>query len=134
MPLRGEAAQVPIQQKWLTAAGALAVALAVTMPATPAAATRTAGAAGREVGPVTAMAPSAAGRRAVAADLLALSPQQLAGQRVIYSYPGLTPPASLISLVQHGEAAGVIFFGQNIPARRRSRVSSGSWIRLTRAR
>ena len=43
-----------------------------------------------------------------------LSPQQLAGQRVIYSYPGLTPPASLISLIQHGEAAGVIFFGQNI--------------------
>ena len=33
---------------------------------------------------------------------------------MIYSYPGLTPPASLISLIQHGEAAGVIFFGQNI--------------------
>ena len=48
------------------------------------------------------------------AALAALSPQQLAGQRVIYSYPGLTPPASLISLIQHGEAAGVIFFGQNI--------------------
>lgn len=46
--------------------------------------------------------------------LAGLSPQQLAGQRVIYSYPGLTPPASLISLIQHGEAAGVIFFGQNI--------------------
>lgn len=43
-----------------------------------------------------------------------LSVQQLAGQRVIYSYAGLTPPASLISLIQHGEAAGVIFFGQNI--------------------
>ena len=43
-----------------------------------------------------------------------LSPQQLAGQRVIYSYPGLTPPASLISLIQQGECAGVIFFGQNI--------------------
>ena len=49
-----------------------------------------------------------------AAALPPLSPQQLAGQRVIYSYPGLTPPASLISLIQHGEAAGVIFFGQNI--------------------
>jgi beta-N-acetylhexosaminidase len=43
-----------------------------------------------------------------------LSPPQLAGQRVIYSYPGLTPPASLISLIENGEAAGVIFFGQNI--------------------
>jgi beta-N-acetylhexosaminidase len=49
--------------------------------------------------------------------LAGLSPQQLAGQRVIYSYPGLTPPASLISLIQHGEAAGVIFFGQNISSK-----------------
>jgi beta-N-acetylhexosaminidase len=48
------------------------------------------------------------------AGLAGLSPRQLAGQRVIYSYPGLAPPASLISLIQHGEAAGVIFFGQNI--------------------
>src|SRR5580700_8776440 len=51
------------------------------------------------------------------AALAGLSPQQLAGQRVIYSYPGLTPPASLISLIQHGEAAGVIFFGQNISSK-----------------
>jgi beta-N-acetylhexosaminidase len=50
--------------------------------------------------------------------LAGLSPQQLAGQRVIYSYPGLTPPASLISLIQHGEAAGVIFFGQNISSKK----------------
>src|ERR1700683_2715958 len=64
---------------------------------------------------------AAAGGHAVAwvtaigsVELAALSPQQLAGQRVIYSYPGLTPPASLISLIEHGEAAGVIFFGQNI--------------------
>jgi beta-N-acetylhexosaminidase len=101
---------VRIQQKWLTAAGTLAVALAVTTPAMAAAPARTAGAAGR----VTVAEQSAAGRRAVAAVLATLSPQQLAGQRVIYSYPGLTPPASLISLIQHGEAAGVIFFGQNI--------------------
>jgi len=46
-----------------------------------------------------------------------LSPQQLAGQRVIYSYSGLNPPASLISLIQHGEAAGVIFFRQNIASK-----------------
>lgn len=50
--------------------------------------------------------------------LAGLSPQQLAGQRVIYSYPGLTPPASLISLIQRGEAAGVIFFGQNISSKK----------------
>jgi beta-N-acetylhexosaminidase len=52
-----------------------------------------------------------------AAALASLSPQQLAGQRVIYSYPGLNPPASLISLIQHGQAAGVIFFKQNISSR-----------------
>ena len=46
--------------------------------------------------------------------LPALSPAQLAGQRVIYSYQGLTPPAGLLDLIRHGEAAGVIFFGGNI--------------------
>src|SRR2546430_1625295 len=44
----------------------------------------------------------------------ALSAQQLAGQRVIYSYPGLTPPASLLQRIRDGQAAGVIFFGENI--------------------
>jgi beta-N-acetylhexosaminidase len=48
------------------------------------------------------------------ASLPSLSLAQLAGQRVIYSYPGLTPPAQLLNLIQHGEAAGVIFFGGNI--------------------
>jgi beta-N-acetylhexosaminidase len=38
----------------------------------------------------------------------------MAGQRVIYSYSGLTPPPSLLQLISHGEAAGVIFFSQNI--------------------
>jgi beta-N-acetylhexosaminidase len=50
----------------------------------------------------------------VPASLPALSPGQLAGQRVIYSYQGLTPPAGLLDLIRHGEAAGVIFFGGNI--------------------
>jgi beta-N-acetylhexosaminidase len=40
--------------------------------------------------------------------------QQLAGQRVVYSYPGLTPPQSLLDRIRAGEAAGVIFFGENI--------------------
>ncbi len=48
------------------------------------------------------------------AGLSALNPQQLAGQRVIYSYSGLTPPSSLIQRIRAGEAAGVIFFGDNI--------------------
>jgi beta-N-acetylhexosaminidase len=46
--------------------------------------------------------------------LPSLSPQQLAGQRVIYSYDGLNPPAVLLRLIRHGEAAGVIFFSQNV--------------------
>jgi beta-N-acetylhexosaminidase len=43
-----------------------------------------------------------------------LTPAQLAGQRVIFSYPGLTPPASLLNQISAGEAGGVIFFGENI--------------------
>jgi beta-N-acetylhexosaminidase len=43
-----------------------------------------------------------------------LSPAQLAGQRVIFSYAGQRPPASLLSLIAHGEVAGVIFFTPNI--------------------
>ncbi|TDQ01373.1 glycoside hydrolase family 3 N-terminal domain-containing protein [Labedaea rhizosphaerae] len=45
---------------------------------------------------------------------LALTSQQLAGQRVIYSYPGLTPPQSLFNDIRAGRVAGVIFFGENI--------------------
>jgi len=38
----------------------------------------------------------------------------MAGQRVIFSYPGTTPPASLLDQISAGEAGGVIFFGENI--------------------
>jgi beta-N-acetylhexosaminidase len=48
------------------------------------------------------------------AALPSLSLAQLAGQRVIYSYGGLTPPPALLRLIRHGEVAGVIFFGPNI--------------------
>jgi beta-N-acetylhexosaminidase len=43
-----------------------------------------------------------------------LSTQQLAGQRIIYAYAGLRPPASLLSAIRAGEAAGVIFFASNV--------------------
>jgi beta-N-acetylhexosaminidase len=43
-----------------------------------------------------------------------LTPRQRAGQRVIYSYPGLTPPANLLQAISAGEVAGVIFFGENV--------------------
>jgi len=48
------------------------------------------------------------------ASLPKLSAAQLAGQRVIYSYPGLIPPASLLRWIRAGEVGGVIFFSQNI--------------------
>jgi beta-N-acetylhexosaminidase len=57
-----------------------------------------------KVGPATAQPPA----------LPPLSPAQLAGQRVIYSYTGLTPPASLLRWIRAGKVAGVIFFGSNI--------------------
>ena len=102
-----------VQRKWLTA-GSLSLALAITMPTVAAAAARTIGVAGRDGRGVNGAAQSGVGRRAHVCSSDLAGWQQLAGQRVIYSYPGLTPPASLISLIQHGEAAGVIFFGQNI--------------------
>ncbi|HLX47175.1 MAG TPA: glycoside hydrolase family 3 N-terminal domain-containing protein [Streptosporangiaceae bacterium] len=43
-----------------------------------------------------------------------LSPAQMAGQRIIYSYAGLTPPASLLGWISHGEVGGIIFFAPNI--------------------
>ena len=43
-----------------------------------------------------------------------LSNTQLAGQRVIYSYPGRTPPPALLRAIRRGQAAGVIFFAGNI--------------------
>ncbi len=46
--------------------------------------------------------------------VLGLTTRQLAGQRVIYSYPGLTPPRELLDAIRAGEAAGVILFAENI--------------------
>jgi beta-N-acetylhexosaminidase len=45
---------------------------------------------------------------------LRLTTAQEAGQRVIFSYPGLTPPTSLLDQISAGQAGGVIFFGENI--------------------
>ncbi len=64
--------------------------------------------------PAAAAAAATSPESALAATL---SARQLAGQRVIYSYSGRTPPASLLSLIRHGEAAGVIFFAANYSSR-----------------
>jgi beta-N-acetylhexosaminidase len=43
-----------------------------------------------------------------------LTPTQQAGQRVIFSYPGATPPTTMLDLISAGQVGGVIFFGENI--------------------
>jgi len=49
--------------------------------------------------------------------LPSLTHAQMAGQRVIYSYARLNPPATLLSWIRHGLVGGVIFFGGNISSR-----------------
>ncbi len=61
-------------------------------------------------GPMTGSATFAAPLRAQAS----LSSRQRAGQRVIYSYPGLTVPQALLDKIAAGEVGGVIFFGENV--------------------
>jgi beta-N-acetylhexosaminidase len=98
------------QQQWLRIGGTC-VAAAVTV----------AFAAGAGAGPVGATSHSATQRPAAlavvqspeAALASTLSPAQLAGQRVIYSYSGFTPPSALLKLIRHGEVGGVIFFSSN---------------------
>ena len=63
--------------------------------------------------PASSAQVGSAGGQAVTA-LPELSLAQMAGQRVIYSYTGLTPPASLLSSIRNGEVGGVIFFSPNI--------------------
>ena len=67
---------------------------------------------GRPRGP----SPRAAAVGMVANAPAELSLAQLAGQRVVYSYAGLRPPASLLGAIHAGEAGGVILFGPNIAA------------------
>jgi beta-N-acetylhexosaminidase len=51
---------------------------------------------------------------AASASVTALTSLQLAGQRVISSYPGRNPPQALFDDITAGQTAGVIFFGENI--------------------
>ncbi|MGD0998168.1 MAG: glycoside hydrolase family 3 N-terminal domain-containing protein [Thermoleophilia bacterium] len=102
-------------------AGGLVVVLALALAAAPlwlhapAIATASGGAPSVTTASGRAPAVTAASGRAAAA--VTLTPRQMAGQRVIYSYTGLKPPASLLSLIRHGEAAGVIFHRGNIASR-----------------
>jgi beta-N-acetylhexosaminidase len=66
------------------------------------------------VGQTTTAGASAHTRSSGASVVSRLSLDELAGQRVIYAYSGLQPPANLLALIREGEAAGVIFFAPNI--------------------
>jgi len=117
------------KQLWFRSSGAAVAAVAVaglmaalvggSAEAGPAAGS--AGAAGRRLA-LSAEVRNAAVARAAnqppeTAVASALSPRQLAGQRVIYAYSGLTPPARLLSLIRQGDVGGVIFFAANFESR-----------------
>ncbi len=120
------------QQHWLriggiAAAAAVMVVFAANASAGPVAGTshsatqRSESGFGSEVRNAAASVISA--RKATAKPAVAQSPEavlastlsaaQLAGQRVIYSYFGFTPPSALLKLIRHGEVGGVIFFSSN---------------------
>jgi beta-N-acetylhexosaminidase len=90
------------QQQWLRIVGISMAAAVVVLFAASASAV-----------PVADAAHSAAEQSPEAALAATLAPAQLAGQRVIYSYSGPTPPSALLKLIRHGEVGGVIFFGSN---------------------
>ncbi|MCO5974294.1 glycoside hydrolase family 3 N-terminal domain-containing protein [Actinoallomurus soli] len=60
---------------------------------------------------VTALAPVPA---AVLGSTAGLSPEQQAGQRVIFSYSGTAVPDALLAQIEAGTTAGVIFFADNV--------------------
>ncbi|HTP23570.1 MAG TPA: glycoside hydrolase family 3 N-terminal domain-containing protein [Solirubrobacteraceae bacterium] len=62
-----------------------------------------------------------------------LSIEQLAGQRIVYAYAGLKPPASLLAIIRAGEAGGVIFFAPNIANARQLRGVVGDLQRASLA-
>jgi beta-N-acetylhexosaminidase len=60
------------------------------------------------------MLPAGDGSASPSSSAPKLTVTQLAGARVIYSYAGLEPPASLLAQIRAGQVGGVIFFGSNI--------------------
>lgn len=81
---------------------------------------------------MTGLAAGCAGK-AQSAGLPRMTLAQLAGQRVIYSYQGLTPPGSLKTLIRAGKVGGVIFFADNITSRSQIRGVIQSLQRLSKS-
>ena len=102
----------PAASALITAGAAVAVLALAVCAATGSAPAAGAGTAAGRARPAAAAA--AADRPARTATLPQLDDWQLAGQHVIYSYPGLIPPSGLLNRICMGQVAGVIFFGANI--------------------
>ena len=101
---------MPSSRPWIRTTGALAAIVLLAGCAEAAGSTQSSSSGGSHQG-------AAAVASVPAVALPTLTDRQLAGQRVIYSYSGLTPPARLLRRIRHGQAAGVIFFSQNIASR-----------------
>ena len=62
----------------------------------------------------------------------ALTAAQLAGQRVVFAYPGPRPPRALVRRVRRGQAAGVVLFARNITSPRALRATVAGLQRAAR--
>ncbi len=51
-----------------------------------------------------------------------MTPAQLAGQRIVYAFPGTVPPPSLVARIRRGEAGAVILFASNAPTNAAARA------------
>lgn len=77
------------------------------------------GAAGVVVAALSAAAALAGSGSSVAvgqASVAELTPAQLAGQRMVFGFPGTTPPPDLVRRIRRGEAGAVIIMGTNVPS------------------
>ncbi|MCP2308071.1 glycoside hydrolase family 3 N-terminal domain-containing protein [Kitasatospora paracochleata] len=88
---------------------------APSAPSTSASASPPTSAAGTPTPTPTSASPTPASPSPTRSTPPATSPEQLAGRRVVYSYPGPTPPEALLQAVREGRVAGVIFFSENVP-------------------
>jgi beta-N-acetylhexosaminidase len=96
----------------ITAGAAAAAVLALAVPAAASTGTDAVADMAKPAAVTTAV-----GKPARTATLPQLDDWQLAGQHVIYSYGGLTPPSGLLTRICKGQVAGVIFFGANISSK-----------------
>ena len=107
----------------LAVVGSSAVACAESTPNTP---SGTGSGSGRPnsnstLGPTPSSSPTSSDLGTV---VRRLAPAQLAGQRLIYSYHGLTPPAYLLDRIRAGRAAGVIVFAHNVASAAQLRAAA----------